>query len=455
MAQTFDLPAIGDTMVEGEIVEWFVSVGDTVELDQLVCSLETDKSVVELTTPYRGTVLALGGEPGDVIEVGKPLIVVGEPGEIGAAGTIVAAGESVPGRAGAEGSAGTPPDSHASAENEPRAESAGMAQLTSPLIRRLAEASGVDLAGVAGTGPGGRITRADVQAAQAVPKTAPAAAEQAVAAGAGPVLAMPKVRRQARARGIDLAALSGSGPRGSISTGDLDAAGAASEPGQSRRPMSATRRSIAAHLSESVRTIPQFTAMVEADATALLATRAALRDRIGSEVPLDAVLTALLIPVLRDHPVVNACLDGDEIVLRERCHIGLAVDTPEGLMLPVVRDADRLGFADLNAEIVRLAAAARERTIRPDELSGATCTVNNVGAVGIVAGTPILPLGTSAIVAFGAARPQVRLLDGNPLETPTMTISATFDHRLIDGGDSGRFLTQLKKHLEVPALGLF
>ena len=132
----------------------------------------------------------------------------------------------------------------------------------------------------------------------------------------------------------------------------------------------------------------------------------------------------------------------------------MAVDTRDGLIVPVVSGADNRSVADISTEIVRLAAAARDRTIQPHELSGATCTLNNVGAVGIEAGTPILPMGTSAIIAIGATRSSVQLRNGNPVEVPTLTISTTFDHRIIDGGDAGRFLTQLREHLEVPALGL-
>lgn len=418
MAETFNLPAVGDTMVEGEIIEWFVSVGEAVELDQPICSVETDKSVVEMTTPHRGTVLALGGKPGDVIEVGSPLIVVGEPGE------------HVPESAGSESG------------NAP----------TSPLVRKLAADLGVDVATVSGSGLGGRITRADVEAAatglSGVPAE-PAPADDRASDSA--VMAMPKVRREARARGIDLSLVEGNGPGGSITLDDLDVPAAR---GERRQRLSATRRSIARHLTESAQTIPQFTSMVEVDATAVLATRAALRDRLDTAVPIDAVFVALLIPVLRDHPMMNARLDGEEIVYHDHYDIGIAVDTPDGLMLPVVGAADRRPIEDLASEVVRLATSARDRTIRPDELSGATCTVNNVGALGVVAGTPILPLGTSTIVAFGAARPVVQLRNGNPVEVPTITVCATFDHRLVDGGDSGRFLAQLKQHLEVPALGL-
>ena len=375
MASVFELPAVGDTMVEAEIVEWLVAVGDEVDLDQPICSVETDKSVVEMTTPYRGTVLALGGEPGDVIAVGRPLIVVGFPGEE------------------------TP----------------------------------------AGTGPG--------TAAEPHGTAADAALETAAAElGSTRPRAMPKVRRMARERSVDLAAVTGTGPGGAVTATDLEAA--AGVGGERRERLSARRRAIARHLTDSVRTIPQFTAMVEADAAGLLAARTAASEQSGSPVVLDAVLMAALVAALKDHPVMNARLDGDDIVYYDRYDIGVAVDAPDGLTVPVVRGADRLSAPDLSAEIRRLAAAARDRTLQPGELTGATATVNNVGAVGIVAGTPILPTGTSMIAAFGRVRPVVQLRDGKPTEAPVITVCATFDHRIIDGGSAGRFLAQLKGQIE-------
>ena len=371
-------------MVEGEIVEWLVGVGDEVDLDQPICSVETDKSVVEMTTPFRGTVLALGGEEGDVIEVGKTLIVVGEPGE------EIPAPDPGPAPAAATAVAAAPHQAPAPASPQPAASDSVKAV---PRARKLARESGIDLTTVVGTGAGGSITVADVEAAAAAPSTA----------GGG---------RRVR--------------------------------------LSATRRAIARHMTESVQ-VPQFTSMVDADATALLAARAAVSDETGSRVPLDALLVALLVPVLRDHPVMNARLDGDEIEYFDRYDIGVAVDTPEGLMVPVVRGADALPVPELSAEILRLAAAARDRTAAPGELAGATATVNNVGALGMLAGTPLLPVGTSMIAAFGMARPVVRLIGGAPVEVPTMTVSATFDHRIIDGGASGRFLAQLKRQIEAAA----
>ena len=380
MAHAFKLPAVGDTMVEGEIVEWLVAVGDEVDLDQPICSVETDKSVVEMTTPFRGTVLALGGEEGDVIEVGQTLIVVGEPGE------EIPAPDPGPAPAAATGVA-------------------------------------------------------------AIPHQAPTPTSPQPAASDS-VKALPKARKLARERGIDLAAVAGTGAGGSITVADVEAAAAPAPAGGGRRErLSATRRSIARHMTESVQ-IPQFTSMVDADARGLLETRAAVSAETGSRVPLDALMVALLVPVLRDHPVMNARLDGDEIEYFDRYDIGVAVDTAEGLMVPVVRGADALSVPELSAEILRLAAAARDRTAAPGELAGATATVNNVGALGMLAGTPMLPVGTSMIAAFGMARPVVRLAGGAPVEVPTMTVSATFDHRIIDGGASGRFLAQLKEAIE-------
>ena len=432
MADIFPLPSIGDAMVEGEIVEWFVAVGDVVDLDQRICAIETDKSVVELTTPYRGTVLSLGGSPGDVLQVGAPLLTVGASGEIAAA---------------------TPPASGgpAPAETTRTSEPNIASPVLSPVLRKLAQELHVDLSAVAGTGHGGRITRTDVEMAARPTRETPAPAVVID----GPIRAMPKVRKAAREASINLHGRQGSGPGGAIALSDLEPGNVAAG-GERRERLSAMRRSIARHLTESAQTIPQFTSTIDVDATALIATRTAIRERLDGPVPIDAVIMALLIPVLRDHPIVNARLDDgtDEVVYFDRFDLGIAVDTPDGLMVPVVTDADRRDVAGTAAEIVRLAAAARGRTIQPHELSGATCTLNNVGAVGIESGTPILPLGTSTIIAIGASRSSVQLRDGNPVEVPLMTVCATFDHRIIDGGDAGRFLTQLKQHLEVPALGL-
>lgn len=435
MAEIFNLPAVGDTMVEGSIVEWFVSVGDVVDLDQLICSVETDKSVVEMTTPHRGTVLSLGAEVGGVVEVGSPLLIVGEPGE-----PVPELTKSEPvGKAPTPKTATAPNASGPGSSATPTRASFAV----SPLLRRYAHEEGVDLGTVHGTGPGGRITRADVNAAINGSVSAPSPSPSSPLPGG--VLALPRVRRIARESGIDLATIAGTGPRGSVIIDDLPTVA----PVRGRRErMTAMRRTIARNLTASAQQVPQFTSMMEFDASRLLERRAQLREQSSNPIPLDALLMETLVASLQEHPLMNAQLLGDEIEYFDAFDVGVAVDTKDGLMVPVVSGADQLDVHDLAAEITRVAAAARDRTITPEDLSGGTCTLNNVGALGILQGTPILPIGTSTIVAIGAARPTVRLVDGVPTEVPLVTISATFDHRLIDGGDSARFLRDLKDRYE-------
>ncbi len=536
MAKTFCLPAVGDTMVEAEIVDWLVEVGDEIALDQPICSIETDKSVVEMTTPYRGVVLALGGEPGDVIAVGEPLITVGEPGEelpAASPGIADTQATSKPGEPRTNDDAG-PPETVTTVlgvvTEEPPATEAATAATTEPgsfgtevipatttepvrampRVRKLARERSVDLTTITGTGPHGAITVADLgavtndselsvatagNASESKPGIATAGnaseSKPGIATAGNASESKPGIATAGNASeskpGIATAGNASESKPGIATAGNaseskpgIATAGNASEskPGIAtagnaseskpvvgaaaggavggsgrRQRLSAVRRSIARHLTESSQQIPQFTSLVELDAAALLATRAALAQRLDSPVPLDALLTALLVPVLQDHPVMNAMLDDDEIVYFDRYDIGIAVDAPGGLTVPVVHAADSLSVSQIATEILRLATAARDRTIQPSELAGATATVNNVGPLGLIAGTPILPLGTSMIAAFGKARPMVQLRQGSPVEIPVMTVSATFDHRIVDGGAAGRFLAQLKDHLEVPALG--
>jgi len=445
MASTFALPAVGDTMVEAVVEEWFVAVGDHVALDQVICAIETDKSVVEMTTPFAGTVLQLGGEAGATIAVGEPLIIVGENGEVPQSPAVGNAPES------SSAELSVNPVSHSA--QPPQNGQAG--DVRSPVLRRLAEALDVRVDDLVGSGHAGQITRADIEAAAAAPVPQRAAATPAgVLAPSRVVRAMPKVRRAAREQGIDLQTMIGSGPAGAVLLDDLSG-GTVALPLEHRERLSPLRRAIGQHLTESVTTIPQFTSMVDVDVTALLETRKALQAREGVPIPLDALIMGLLVPVLRDHPRMNSSLDegAGEIVLHERFDIGVAVDTPDGLIVPVVRAAHQCSTTALAAEILRLAAAARDRSIPPTALTGATCTLNNVGAVGLEQGTPILPVGTTAIIAPGRARPVVSLQNGVPVERSVMTMSATFDHRVVDGGDAGRFLTQLRDHLQVPAIG--
>lgn len=370
MAHEFRMPDIGEGLTEAEIVVWLVSVGDTISVGQSVVEVETAKTTVEIPATHSGVVLALSGEPGDTVEVGDVLFIVGDRGETfepaGSPAVVAAAAATDPAPA-TRGADGSP-------------------IRAMPVVRRLAGELGVDLETVAGTGPGGSITRADVEAA----------------AGEG-----------------------ASGPR--------------------REPLSATRRAIAAHMTESWRTIPHVTVQAEVRAERLLERRSGPD---GSVVPLEAVVAASVVPVLERYPWFNGAYDDGEAVINDAIHLGFAVDTPAGLMVVVVRDAAGRSATEIGAEFRRLSAAAADRSIGADDVAGQTFTISNIGALGGGHGTPIIPLGTCAILSIGRAEPRAVIDDGTVTVGLVAPLDLSYDHRLIDGGLGQRFLADIVAALE-------
>jgi pyruvate dehydrogenase E2 component (dihydrolipoamide acetyltransferase) len=403
MASEFRLPDIGEGLTEAEILRWHVPVGAPVTLDQPLVDVETDKAVVELPSPYAGTLLHHGAAPGDVLPVGAIVAVIGAPGEswpttvdAPAAGAAPIVGSLVE-----QAQQLTRPVSAAGAA-PPRPSAL-------PLVRKLARSLGVDLGQLVGTGPGGTVTRADVLAA--------------------------------------------AGPGGQPATAAA-AASSVFEAADERRPLSHLRRTIAANLSRAWAEIPQVTAFDEVDVTRLLAARTALQSRHGVRVPIDALVVAAVVPALRAHPEFNSTLDGDTLVLHRRYDIGIAVDTPDGLLVAVVVAAGSLGLLPLAAEVRRLGAAARARTLAPAELSGQTFTVSNIGAVGGGHGTPLVPLGTVGILSVGRVAPRPVARGSTVDVAPVMPLSLSYDHRVVDGGLGRRFLAMLAEHLAEPVLFL-
>jgi pyruvate dehydrogenase E2 component (dihydrolipoamide acetyltransferase) len=406
MAHEFRLPDIGEGLTEAEVVRWLVPVGGRVEQDQPVVEVETDKAVVEIPSPYAGVVLAHGAGEGETIEVGAVLVVIGEEGEtVETAAPVEAAEPEAP-----RPIVGTLDEA---AEELTAAGVAPVAAATPkalPVVRKLARELGVDLATVPGTGPDGRITREDVLATAGRAPAAPAAA---------PPSSVPAPRS-----------------------------------GDERRPLSKLRRTIAANLSRSWAEIPHVTTFDEVDGSRLLAVRRALEARQAAKLPLDALLVKAVVPALRAFPEFNATLDGDDLVVHGDLDVGVAVDTPDGLMVAVVRGADRLGLIELAGEIGRLAEGARRRSLQPAELTGQTFTVSNIGAVGGGYGTPIVPPGTTAILSVGRAvdRPVAR--DGRVEIAPIVPVSLSYDHRVVDGGLGRRFMAMVLENLAEPALFL-
>ena len=379
MAHEFRLPDIGEGLVDAEIVRWHVAVGDVVSADDVLVEIETAKAVVEIPSPHAGTVLRLGGDEGATIEVGGVLVVIGEAGEVAAAapaGTVVPAAPIAPAAA---------PRAAATSDSRPRA---------MPVVRRLASEHGIDLDGVAGTGPGGAIMRADVEAL--IPAEPITAADE------------------------------------------------------ERMPLSRMRRSIRDHMSRSWQEIPHVTVFADVDATGLLAARRDAIHQMTRTVPIEALVIRALIPALVEFPEFNATVDGDDLLLKRHYDIAVAVDTPEGLIVPAVMAADHLSLDDLVDRVADLTERARKRRVTPEEAEGGTFTVSNIGALGGGHGTPIIPYGTTSIISIGRAHRAVVVRDGAMAMTTLMPVSLSYDHRVIDGGLGQRFLSRVVDNLEDP-----
>lgn len=438
MAREFRLPDIGEGLTEAEIVRWLVAEGDVVAADQPIVEVETDKAVVEIPSPYAGVVLSRGGAEGEVVEVGQVLVTIGEPEEVEAPAPAEDSREqparwAEPARPEPEPIVGTLSDEVETIGPAASAEAATSAVKALPVVRKLARDNAVDLATIEGSGPGGRIIREDVEAVIAArSETAPVLEEEHavhdVAVGAG--------------HGVSDEHLGGSEETPVRSTEGR------------RQPMSRLRRTIAANMTKSWEEIPHVTTFDDVDATRLLEVRHALSERHGIKIPIEALVVKAVLPGLDAFPEFNASIDGDDLVHHAARDIGIAVDTPDGLLVAVIRDAAGKSVIDLAREVRRLGDSARERKLTPAELTGQTFTVSNIGAVGGGHGTPIVPYGTVAILSVGRARLQPVVYDEDLAIAPVMPLSLSYDHRVIDGAVGRRFMSLVLENLEEPALFL-
>ncbi len=377
----FRLPDVGEGLEEGEIISWLVAPGDTVNRDQPLVEIQTDKSLVELPSPVAGQVVSLAAEAGEIVKVGQLLVVL-EPGvSLGAA--AIPTVEAAAGRVG-----------------RPKA---------APAVRKLAVERGVDLNAITGTGPDGRILATDVEVA-ARPGAVPTGAGTAGTAGTD-----ASTWAEANMAGLNHAARA---------------------VGAGRHPLRGIRRVTAETMTRSWSEIPHITAMDELDATGLLDARRRLAGTAtGSGITLAVLFVAAVARALRRHPLMNASLDMEagEIVVHEGCHVGLAVATDAGLIVPVVRDADGRALPDLAAEIRRLTTAARQGRADLADLRGGTFTVTNYGSLGGRFATPLIRPPEVGIMGFGAIRPRPLAVDGAVMARPTLPYCCSADHRLVDG----------------------
>jgi len=424
----FRLPDVGEGVTEAEIVAWHVKPGDAIREDQNLADVMTDKATVEMTSPVDGTVVAVNGEIGAMIPVGSVLVELEVEGEGNAGAEVAAAPAATPAP-----SAPPPP--------EPR------------------------------DSGGGGVSAAAAQPSVASSSPAPtprAPARVDIPVGRNEIFAAPATRRRAYELGIPLQFVPGTGPGGRILPSDLDdfiaAGGMARAPGGLAPRMGGEdvkivglRRRIAEKMQEAKRRIPHIAYVEEVDVTQIEALRAEMNARAAEGSPRLTMLPFLvkaLVRALPDFPQVNSRFDDDNDVLHmsEAVHVGIATQTPAGLMVPVVRHAEALTLAEIAREIARLAAAARDGTAKREELSGSTITITSLGPLGGIATTPIINHPEVAIIGPNRIVEKPVVQGQFVSVRKVMNISSSFDHRIVDGYDAARFIQALRRLIEHPAL---
>ncbi|HVA89154.1 MAG TPA: dihydrolipoamide acetyltransferase family protein [Chloroflexota bacterium] len=418
----FRLPDLGEGTTEAELVRWLVRVGDSVKLDQALAEVQTDKVLVELPSPAAGTIRALRVSEGTVAPVGAVLFeleetAVGAPASAPATGTRDSA--PTPTTASAVGSNGAAAPGLTPDDWAPVGVAPVRKALATPVVRRLAREQNIDLTTVKGTGPAGRIMALDLQAFLSSPAPSPAAA---------PV-----------------------GPSRAV----IEVPGEGDEAPEERVPLRGLRRRIAENMVLSTTSMPQVSSMIEVEVSGLVALRksaAPAAQERGMKLSYLPFIIKAVVMALKEFPYVNAAIDNatHEIVLKRHYHIGMAAATEDGLLVPVIRDADRLTVLEIAAEIARLTEGARARTLGMRDLRGSTFTVSNFGSVGGYFATPIINPGEAAILGLGRIVDRPWVVDGRVEPRPILPLSFTADHRLIDGELAMRFLNALIARLEQP-----
>jgi len=444
MATKIIMPKLGMAMAEGVVAKWNKRDGDQVKKDEEIAVIMSKKITYKLTAPEAGLLRIVVREK-ETRPINSTLAFITAPGE-----PLPSVEEAV---------APAAPSSRAASATTPAAPSAPSAPppaktgfvLASPAARRLAKEKGIDLAHVTGSGADGMVAELDVT------RFIEAGADAAVPVE---VLATSAARKLAEQRGLNLAEIPGTGLGGRITEQDVltfeaqakapaQAAPSAALPGAARIiPFAGMRQSIAEHMVESLHSMAQLTMMMEVDATELVK----LREQVKADFELTYtdLLVKAVAKTLKRHPSLNATLVGDEIHQLESIHIGVAVALQDGLIVPVVRDADRRTVPEIAQEVRRLAQGARDNTLSVDEVTGSTFTLTNLGSYGIDGFTPIINAPEAAILGVGRIVERVVVHEDQIARRKMMVLSLTIDHRLVDGAPGGEFMRLLKELLENP-----
>lgn len=463
MPRDFKLPDLGEGIHEGQVINVMVAEGDRVEEDQMVLEVETDKAALELPVPFAGVITSLNVTVGETVTVGHVLLTVGEAGDVGSTvGKSTAGSAPARGRARATTASG---DRHGRATRTPVGAGAALAEPlgprgpvpAAPAVRRFAREQGIDLRQVRGTGPGGRVVREDVERFMLAGPTGREVGTVTPGTSRS-VDARAPVRQRGPAAPMQAPHVPGSAAPGER-PGVAPAAEALPDFSQwgpiRRERIPQIRKAISRKMTRAWTTIPHVTHADEADVTGLEAFRKE-QGRVFAERGAKLTLTAFLVKAvagaLQEFPQLNASYDepAAELIHKEYLHVGVAVDTPRGLMVPVLRDVDRKGLAAISAELKDLADRAREFKIDIAEMRGGSFTITNVGALGGTFSTPMINWPEVAILGVGrlAAKPVVR--DGQIVPRKILPLFLSFDHRVIDGADGARFLRAVIAFLENP-----
>ena len=433
MSRTFVLPDLGEGLVEAEIRTLLVKEGDLIKEDAPLLEVETDKAQVEIPSPFAGRVEKIHVQPGQTVKVGQPLVSFGDAA--GATASAPAAPrQSAPAAPVAVPKAPTSPPSAASSRQSMAApaKADGVAVAATPSTRRLARELGVDLRGVQGTGPGGRITDDDVRGARGKPTAAAAPAASRAPAPSGPAKPLAAV-------GLEPPPLPKFEQWGPVE----------------RQPLSHLRRTIAERMALSAALIPHVTHFDKADVTDLntMVTRSfETAKQHGITLTLTSFLLKAAALALREHPQFNASLDpgAGELILKRYCHLGIAVATERGLIVPVIRDVDKKPVMELARELATLAQRVRDGKATLDDLRGGSFTITNIGALGGTGALPIINYPEVAILGVARGREEPVVRGGQIVARTLLPLSLTFDHRVADGADGARLAQAIIRRLEAP-----
>ena len=417
----FKLPDIGEGVVEGEIVKWLVKEGDRIGEDQPMVEVMTDKATVEIPSPRAGVVAKIHVGEGKICKVGQVMLQIDTAGGNGKVQTQTQTQTRTETQTRTQTEKPTASASPSATASTPAFAPASGKALATPATRKLARDLGVDIATVKGSGPNGRVTAEDVKAATGQARQFARAAEEEVRRLPEP----PRAVQQ--------------------------------QQGDERVPLRGLRKRIAENMALSKRTAAHFTYVEECDVTELVAYRDRAQNRAeerGVKLTYLPFIVKAVCAGLKKFPMCNATLDEpkQEIIYRKSYHIGIGTATKEGLMVAVVRDADRRSIFDLAAEIDRLAKAAREGKARREELTGSTFTITSLGAVGGVMATPIINFPEVAILGVHAFRDQPRVVNKEIVIRTVGNLSVSFDHRVVDGFEGAMFLQEVVKYLQDPTL---